>query len=148
MSPSQQRRDDDRRTVNVRGRRRSYREKRRIGRGDYYLLEPIGSPFRERWLAFDPSHGVGGDYFLVQTWPDGPLAQQRLQVLKRLKHDSLPRVVYRQRRGESVDVALTWIEGIPLAEYFENIRQQRRPPPAPHQAVRLDPRPGPRGLSA
>jgi serine/threonine protein kinase len=36
-----------------------------------------------------------------------------------------------------VDVVLTWIEGISLAHYLENIRQGRRAPPAPGEVIRL-----------
>ena len=125
------------RTIHVRGRPKTYLDRRRVGRRDLYLLERIGSPFRERYLAFDPREGPGGDFFQVQVWPAGPLAQQQFRVLRRLKDDSLPRAVECQRRGEGIDVVLTWIEGIPLAQYFENIRQRRRPAVDPGQAVRL-----------
>jgi serine/threonine protein kinase len=36
-----------------------------------------------------------------------------------------------------MDVVLTWIEGIPLDKYLENIRKERRPWLDPGQAVRL-----------
>ena len=39
--------------VNIRGRNRPYLERRRIRRREYFLLERIGSPFRESYLAFD-----------------------------------------------------------------------------------------------
>ena len=74
--------DDHSRTVNVRGRRRPFIERRRVRGRDYYLLERIGSPFRERYLAFDPQ-APGGDYFLFQTWPIGAATQQYLRVLRR-----------------------------------------------------------------
>ena len=124
-------------TVNIRGRRQPYLEHRRIKRRDYYLLERIGSPLRERYLAFDFDQGPGGSFFLVQTWPNGPLAEQQLRVLSGLKQDSLPRVVDWQPRGKTMDVVLTWIEGIPLDKYLENIRKERRPWLDPGQAVRL-----------
>lgn len=131
------RQSDELHTVNIGGRSRAFLARRRIGRRDLYLLERIGSPFRERYLAFDPQEGPGGRFFLVQIWPRGPLAQQQLRVLNRLKDDSLPSSVEWQPRGDTIEVVLTWIEGITLAQYFENIRAGRRPPVAPRQAVRL-----------
>jgi len=137
MTLSDHRQNDERRTIMVRGRPRTFLDCRRIGRRDLYLLERIGSPLRERYLAFDPQEGPGGDFFLVQISPYGPLAQQQLRVQRRLKHDSLPRVVEWQRRDSEVDVVLTWIEGISLAQYFDNIREGRRPPVGPSEAIRL-----------
>jgi serine/threonine protein kinase len=46
-------------------------------------------------------------------------------------------VVEWEVREGSVVVAMTWMEGITLAEYMENIRSGRRPPVAIHDAVRL-----------
>jgi serine/threonine protein kinase len=60
-----------------------------------------------------------------------------LRVLSRLKSDAFPRVVEWQRRGENIDVVLTWIEGISLAEYLQNLSASRRPPVDPGQALRL-----------
>ena len=137
MSHSHEPQHEQPRTIHIRGRAQTYIDCRRIGRRDYYLLERIGSPFRECYLAFDPRQGPGGDFFLVQTWADGPLAQQQLRVAKRLKDHSLPHVVEWQRRGSHVDVVLTWIEGITLTEYLENIRAGRRPAVAPCEAIRL-----------
>lgn len=124
-------------TVNVRGRQRPYLECRRIRRRDYYLLERIGSPFRESYLAFDRFAGPGGSYFLVQSLPVGKAAEQHLRVLSRLKSDAFPRVVEWEKQRHQIDVALTWTEGISLAEYLQNIRDGRRPPVEPAQALRL-----------
>lgn len=124
-------------TVRIRGRERPYLQRRRIGRGEYFLLERVGSPWRERYLAFDPGAGPGGDYFLVQFWPSGSATDQQLRVLKRLKDDSFPRVHQWQRLGTDLEVVASWIEGISLAEYFEHIRHGRRPRVDPGQAVRL-----------
>lgn len=125
------------RTVRVRGRGRPYLERRRIGRRDYYLLEQVGGPFRKRYLAFDPRSGPGGNFFLVQHWPDGPAAERQLRLWRRLKDDSLPRVVEWQRRDGQVEIVLTWIEGLPLSEYLQYVRGGRRPAVDPGQAVRL-----------
>ncbi len=125
------------RTVNVRGRTRPYLECRRIRRRDYFLLERVGSPFRESYLAFDSLAGPGGSFFLVQSLPTGEAAEQLLRVLSRLKSDAFPRVVEWQGKRHQIDVALTWTEGIRLADYLQNIRKGRRPPVEPAQAVRL-----------
>ena len=71
-------------SVRVRARRRAYLDRRRIRRTDYFLLEKIGRPFRECYLAFDPLSGPGGDYFLIQSLPVGPATEQMLKVLRRL----------------------------------------------------------------
>ncbi|MEJ7592481.1 MAG: protein kinase [Planctomycetaceae bacterium] len=123
-------------TVNVRGRTRPYLERRRIRRRDYFRLERVGSPFRESYLAFDRLAGPGGS-FLVQSLPVGKSAEQLLRVLSRLKSDAFPRVVEWQKQRHQIDVALTWTDGISLADYLQNICKGRRPPVDPAQAVRL-----------
>ena len=75
--------------------------------------------------------------FLVQSLPSGKAAEQLLRVLSRLKSDAFPRVVEWQKKRHQIDVALTWTEGISLADYLQNIRERRRPPVEPLQAVRL-----------
>ena len=123
--------------INVRGRLRPYLERRRIRRRDYFLLERIGSPFRESYLAFDRLAGPRGSFFLVQSLPIGKAAEQLLSVLSRLKSDAFPRVVEWEEQRHQIDVALTWTEGISLADYLQNIRERRRPPVEPAQAMRL-----------
>jgi serine/threonine protein kinase len=101
------------------------------------MLERIGSPFRECFLAFDPLSGPGGDYFLIQSLPAGRATEQRLRVISRLKDDAFPRAVEWQRLGGRIHVALTWVDGISLADYLKHIRGGRRPQVDPGQAVRL-----------
>jgi serine/threonine protein kinase len=125
------------RTVVVKGRSRTHLECRRIRRRDYFLLERIGSPFRESYLAFDRLAGPGGSFFMVQSLPAGNEAKQLLRVLSRLKSDNLPRVVEWQQNRHQIDVALTWTEGISLADYLQNLRDGRRPPLEPAEAIRL-----------
>jgi len=125
------------RTVLVNNRTQTYLECRRIRRRDYFLLERIGSPFRESYLAFDRFAGPGGSLFMVQSLRVGDGAKQLLRVLRRLKNDNLPRVVEWQKNRHQIDVAMTWTEGISLADYLENIRERRRPAVEPAQAVRL-----------
>ncbi len=125
------------RRIRVRGRDRPYLERLRIRRRDYYLLEKLGSPTRQRYLAFDPLQGPGGAYFLIQRLPLGATTHQQLQVLRRLKDDSLPRIVEWQRGTRGWDLALTWVEGVSLDVYLSHIASGRRPPVSPEQAVRL-----------
>lgn len=122
--------------VQIRGRRTSYLERCRIRRRDYYLLHPVGSPHRERFRAFDPLAGPGGDFFQVQKW-SGDAAERQLRLLKRFKSDAFPRVVEWERHSSGHTVALSWVEGISLAEYFEHLRSGRRPPVDPGHVVRL-----------
>ena len=123
--------------IRVRGRWQPYLEKRRIGRRDLFLMEEIGGPFRQRYRAFDPRSGPEGDFFLVQRLLHGPWLDQRLRVLRRLKHDHFPRLWEWQHHRDGIDVVLSWIDGISLNAYFENIREQRRPAVDPSQAIRL-----------
>ena len=124
-------------TINIRGVNRPYLERRRILRRDYFLLERIGSPFRESYSAFDPLSGPGGNYFLIQSLPGNKTTEQFLRVSRRLKTDSFPKVVEWQRQGDRFHVASTWTEGITLLEYLEHMRAGRRPAIDPGQAVRL-----------
>jgi serine/threonine protein kinase len=128
-------------TVRVRGRPRSYVEtyveKRRISGRDYFILERVGSPFRERHLAFDPRTGPGGDFFLVERWREEVSSNQRLAVLRRLKDDCFPRVWAWQCHDEYVDVVMTWVEGVALDEYQSHVRTGRRPPIDSSHALRL-----------
>lgn len=130
-------RDSQLPSIRVRRRMKTYLERRRIGRRDLFLLEQIGGPFRQRYRAFDPRSGPEGDFFLVQRLPHGPGLDQRLCVLRRLKHDNFPRLWEWQRGDDGIDVVLSWIEGIPLDAYFPNICEKRRPAVDPSQAVRL-----------
>ncbi len=137
MSRSQPPPHNQPRTVQIRGRAIPFLERRRIGRRDYFLLEQVGNPQRPSFRAFDPRSGPGGDFFLIQRLPRGPQTEQRLRVLRRLKHEAFPRCVEWQRQGESTEVVLTWMKGISLADYFGHLRSGRRPPVAPSEAVRL-----------
>ena len=121
----------------VDGRRRAYLDRCQVRRREYFLLERIGGPFRESYLAFDPLSGPGGDHFVFQSLPAGPATEQRLRVFRRLKDDGFPRAVEWERRKGRVDLVLTWTAGITLAEYLEHVRAGRRPPVDPGQAVRL-----------
>lgn len=124
-------------TITIRGQRVPYMERCRVRRRDYYLLHPVGSPHRQRFRAFDPFAGPGGDFFQVQFWSDDPAAVRNLRLLRRFKDDAFPRVVELERHAVGHAVALTWVEGISLAEYFDHLRQGRRPAVDPGQAVRL-----------
>ena len=137
MPPSMPQTDGPETTVNVRGRRQPYLECRLIGGRRYYLLEQVGASFRQRYRAFEPSCGPGGDFFLVQRLQANELSNQRLTVLRRLKDDGFPRVWQWHRRGTDIDVVMTWVEGVTLAEYLTNIRAGRRPPVDPAHALRL-----------
>jgi serine/threonine protein kinase len=124
-------------TVRIRGREQPYLTCRQVRRRRYYLLHPVGSPLRERYAAFDPLAGPGGDFFQVQMWPPGAETDQFLRVLRRLKDDAFPRVVEWSRDGGTTVCVLTWTEGVSLADYFATLRAGRRPPVDPGQAARL-----------
>ena len=124
-------------TVWIRGRERTILGRRRIGRGDYFLLERIGSARRERYMAFNRNAGPGGDFFQVQIFPEGPAAEHQLRPFRRLKDDSFPRIHQWQRCGGHLEVVASWVEGISLADYFKHLREGRRPAVDPGHAVRL-----------
>ena len=121
----------------VRGQAQPYLERVRIRSRDYFLLEAVGNSQRQRFRAFDPCHGPGGDFFLVQRLPKGPRTEQQLRILHKLKHDSLPRVWDWQPTQNGFDVALSWMEGVNLADYLEHVRAKRRPSVAAGEGVRL-----------
>ncbi len=123
-------------TVMVRGVRRQCLGRRQIRRRWYFLLEEVGSSFRESYTAFDPLSGPGGNFFLVQSLPLNESTEQLLRVASRLKNDSFPRVVEWQKYEDRIDVASTWVQGINLEEYLRNIRNGR-PLVDPSHAVRL-----------
>lgn len=125
------------RKIRVRGRWRPYLERRRIRGRDYYLLEHIGSPFRQRYQAFAPDCGPAGDFFLVQRLRTEDVSENRLAVLRRLTDDGFPRVWEWQRRGGEIDLVMSWIEGATLEDFLTNIRTGRRPKPDPAHALRL-----------
>jgi serine/threonine protein kinase len=121
----------------IRGRPLAYLERRWIRRREYYLLERIGSPRRERYKAFDPLAGPGGDFFQIQSWDSSPRATQHLRRLARLKVEPFPRVVEWERHTNGYSVVLTWVEGPSLSQYFEILRVGHRPPIDPGEATRL-----------
>ena len=123
--------------IAVRGRRRAYLDVRRIGRRDYCLLRQVSRPCRQSYLAFDPQAGPGGDSFLVQILISDRRREQPLRVISRLKFDANPRCVEWQRRRDSVDVVLTWTEGITLHDYLKHIPQSRCLAASPSEAIRL-----------
>jgi serine/threonine protein kinase len=129
--------NDPNKTIKIRGRQVPFLECRRVGQREYFLLRQVGSPFRQRYLAYCRRRGIGGAHFLLQVWRAGPLAKQQLRVLRGLKHDSLLGVEEWQPRGSEIDVVLPWVEGISLEDYLTIIREGRRPPVAPREAVRM-----------
>ena len=124
-------------TVRIRGREQPYLSCRQVRRRKYYLLHLVGSPSRERYAAFDPLAGPGGDFFQVQVWRSGAATEQFLRVARRLKHDAFPRVMEWSRDSNETTCVLTWTEGVSLADYFATLRSGRRPPVDPGQAARL-----------
>lgn len=126
-----------RQTIRVHGKVRPYLRRLYIRRRMYYLLEKVGSPLRERYRAFDPTAGPGGDFFLVQFWRDDENARQFLNVTRRLKDDTYPRVIEWERFDNEFVLVLTWVEGISLADYLLHLRAGRRPAPDPCEVVRL-----------
>lgn len=124
-------------TVSIRGKPVPFLQRCRIRRRDYYLLHPVGSPQRQRFHAFDPFAGPGGDFFQVQFWSNDEASRRNLRLLRRFKNDAFPRVVEWDQHANGHSVALTWIKGTNLADYLNHLRQGRRPAVDPGQAVRL-----------
>jgi hypothetical protein len=84
-----------------------------------------------------PFGRAGRQLFLVQSLPVGNAAEQLQRVLSRLKAMRFRESWNGSKQRHQIDVALTWTEGISLAEYLQNIRDGRRPPVEPAQALRL-----------
>jgi serine/threonine protein kinase len=57
--------------------------------------------------------------------------------MNKLKDDAFPRVCEWQPRANGFDVALRWADGTNFAQYLQNLREGKRPPIDPGQAVRL-----------
>jgi len=108
-------------TVRIRSRRHPYPERRRIRRRDYFLLERVGSPFRESYRAFDRLAGPDGSFFLVRSLPTGKKTEQLLSLLSRLKGESFPRALEWEQRRDQIDVVLTWTDGISRADYQSSV---------------------------
>lgn len=130
-------RNDNQPTVQINGRPCPYLERRHIRDSVYYLLRPIGSSLRSRYMAFAPTAGPGGTLVQLQDWDNEPGARQFLAVLHRLKDDGFPRVLNYQRTSEGFTCVLSWIEGIPFNDYLAHINDGRRPPMDAVEAIRL-----------
>lgn len=137
MSPADDSARQAEQTIRIRGKRTPYLERVRIRRRDYFLLEEVGNALRRRYRAFSPDHGPDGAFFLIQRWPRDARAERQLKILSRLKIDSLPRIWDWQPTADGFDIALTWVDGITLADYFRNIRSKHRPAVTAFEALRL-----------
>ena len=108
--------------VSINGQKERFIAKRQIRRHTYFLLKKIGSPFRERYLAFCRDIGPSGKYFLVQEWGDEPEAEQFWNAVRKVKLNDFPEVIDFQRTASGFVCVLSWVEGIPLPEYIKNLK--------------------------
>ena len=124
-------------SIRIHGKVRPFLRRQNVRRRIYYLLEKVGSPLRERYQAFDPYAGPGGNFFLVQFWREDENTRQFLNVIRRLKDDTYPRVIEWERFDNEYAFVLTWVHGISLADYLLHLKAGRRPAPDPSEVVRL-----------
>ena len=90
-------------------------------------------------MAFDPYAGPDGDLRSILILPRSPAAEQHARVLKRVSANNinLPTILeYRMRNGE-LQVVLTWVRGMDLQRYLEEVHSGCRRRPSATEAFRL-----------
>ncbi len=117
---------DQNRVVRIHGKDRKFIATRQVRSHKYFLLEKVGNPFRDRYLAFCKQIGQKGKYFLLQDWADTPGAQQFLNASRKLKLEHFPEIFDFQRSEFGFTCVLTWIDGLPLPKYLEHVASKRR----------------------
>lgn len=110
-----------------------------IGRKSYLLVDRVSSGDREKYQAFDPHAGPGGDMRLVYVVPRGQTTSQHLQVLKRLSvgNRNLPQILEFHPGREFFQVVTTWVWGKNLWTYLEEAGCRPRSWPSAIEAFKL-----------
>lgn len=108
-----------------------------IGRRTYLILERLGHAGRQRYLAFDPHAGPGGDLRALLVLPQAPEAFRHVRILKSRSSDSFPRILEYRQQGEELLLVLNWIQGKDLQSYLDEVRRGSRPQPSATEALRL-----------
>jgi len=126
-------------TIRFGGREYPVLDRLRIGRRTYLLLDHISRGGRERYLAYDPSAGPGGDFRAVLILPRSSAAVRHARVLKRLSvnNENVPRIFDYQAQRDRLVMVLDWIRGVTLDDYLEKVKSGDRQPPSPYEALRL-----------
>ncbi len=114
-------------------------DKLQLGRRRYFLLEQLGTPPRERYLAFDPDAGQRGEPRAVLVLPKSVASRQQLRVLEQLSgsNGNVPRIFDCRTIGDRTMLVMDWILGPTLADYFEGVGAEEMVAPSPYEAVRL-----------
>lgn len=121
-------------SVVIDGKRHSVQRRERI-RGRLYLLLELLAPMpRERWLAFDTA---GRQPCSMLILPNGDSTAQRIQVLRRVKSHSVPKILDCVRGKTQTRIVMPWIRGITVKDYLNRIQRGKVVPPEPFHAVRL-----------
>lgn len=125
--------------IRVSGREYPVRDRMRIGRSTYLVLDSLGNASRERLMAFDPDAGFDGQLRLILVLPHSRAASQHVSALRRLPPSphSLPAVVNYRKERDRILLVLTWIHGPTLDGYLSDVRRERRPRPSVFEAFRL-----------
>jgi len=111
----------------------------RIGRQSYLILEKTGVGPRQRYMAFDPHAGPGGDLRAILLLPHSRPARQHLRILKRISagNDNLPTILHYRAQGDRLLVVLAWVRGPDLRSYLDQVRTGKAARPSPTEAFRL-----------
>ena len=127
------------RTVRFSGRDWPVIDRQTVGRRTYLILEKTGASGRERYLAFDPHAGPGGDTRALLVFPRTASAWQHVRVLKRLSagNPNLPTILEYQCSNDQILLVLTWVRGPDLRSYLDAVRSNAKPPPSAIEGVRL-----------
>lgn len=101
----------------------------------YTILEQLGVRHRPRYLVFD--HGSGCRRLLMRLPHNAP-TRQHLRALRRLpQSNSVPHIIDTQIQGDEQLVVLSWVDGLDLNQYLQQVRQGRVVAPCVFESVRL-----------
>ncbi len=101
----------------------------------YTLLEELGFRHRPRWLVFD---GASRCRRLLMRLPNNDITNQHLRVLRRLPQTAaVPQIIDTQIRGEEHLVVLSWLDGLDLKQYLDQVERGRVVAPSAYESLRL-----------
>jgi serine/threonine protein kinase len=127
------------RYIRVRGRVFLVRGRRKLGPHEYLILKTLGHGGRQRYLAFDPSAGPGGDLRQIIVLNRRETLSQRIAILQRLSqgNPNLPTIlVYDPGRSET-SIVTTWVWGEDLDKYLKAARKGCVSLPSPTETCKL-----------
>lgn len=132
--------ENPQRTVHIAGRDWPVLDRLAVGRRSYLILRKMTHGARERYMAFDPHAGPGGELRSVCIFPKSSLTQQQLRLFKRLSQDNnpnFPMTLDYQSQADRILLVSTWVKGPDLRCYLNAIRAGQTPRPSTTEIFRL-----------